>query len=71
MINRTPSPDSSDSTSPNKSSTNYGTMLANQLFGDQVQDQSYNGLEENVLSGQNLDNYSNMINLGVGNEASK
>ena len=46
-------------------------MLANQLFGDQVQDQSYNGLEENVLSGQNLDNYSNMINLGVGNEASK
>lgn len=46
-------------------------MLANQLFGDQNQDSAYTGLDENVLCGQNLDNFSNMVNLGVGTETSK
>jgi len=46
-------------------------LLANQLFGDELQEQSYNGLEENVLCGSNFDNYSNMVNLGVGVDQSK
>jgi len=47
-------------------------MLANQLFGDQP-DQNFTGLEENVLCGSNLASFSNsnMINLGVGIESSK
>jgi hypothetical protein len=66
LINRTPSPDSNDSNSPTKNghNKNYGSTLANTLFGDSVNDNEINCLGENFGDNTyNLSN-SNTINLG-------